>query len=500
MLRDSAAGVRGQERGLAVAPNFGHYRFCMAGLLRFGESGLEMFISALFRGNGFSLSANMAVVLTLMLSLAIGFGGVGFVLAVLTVHVLATRLEVISKSFRKFNRNFLLSDNGIISVTIIVYVLATILVTAYHIDNTREIETSLKLFLIGYFIFNCVEDFSLRAIFIGSAVGAIVACGYALYEVGFLGLERADGPTNAIRFGMIAILFSGLSLVGLLFAPGPRWFSILMTLGAFGGLLAGFLSGSRGAIIAIPALVLLLLPRIWRQPNKSAISFLALFVVSAMSLGMLDVGSLRLRAIAALDHLQFEQDSPMEVAGSEQEAAMAGADSEQPVSMEESISARVQLLALSFQVFRENPVFGGGGGGWEREAFRRMQPNETGIVLPTHFNQAHNQYANDFARGGLVRGIAGLALLGVPMFLFFRSGPFSDREGSVAALAGLMTCVGFSVFCLTESVMSLSLPVSVYAVLVCYLMAAKSARQASESPVASVVAQMASASQTVSKP
>lgn len=441
-----------------------------------------MFISSLRRGNGFSLSANMAIVLTLALSLTVGFGGVGFVLAVLTVHILATRLEVISRSLGNFNRDFLLSDVGIVSVTIIAYVLAIVLVAAYHVDNTREIETSLKLFLIGYFVVNCVEDYSLRAIFIGSAIGAILACGYALYEVGFLGLERADGPTNAIRFGMMATLFSGLSLVALLFTPGPRWFSILMTLGAFGGLLASFLSGSRGAIIAIPVLVLLLLPRIWRRPRKSAISFLALYVATAMSLMMLDVGSLRLRAIAALDQLQFEQEADVDVAGSEGTAAVAGSEPvalAQPVSMEESVRARQQLLALSFRMFRENPVFGGGGYGWEREALRRMQPNETGMVLPTHFNQAHNQYANDFARGGLIRGFAGLALLGVPMFLFFRSKPFSDRQGSVAALAGLMTCVAFSVFCLTESVMSLSLPVSVYAVLVCYLMGAKSAHQGS---------------------
>ncbi|MCV3243667.1 O-antigen ligase family protein [Mesorhizobium sp. ZC-5] len=441
-----------------------------------------MFISSLRRGNGFSLSANMAIVLTLALSLTVGFGGVGFVLAVLTVHILATRLEVISRSLGNFNRDFLLSDEGIVSVTIIAYVLAIILIAAYHVDNTREIETSLKLFLIGYFVVNCVEDYSLRAIFIGSAMGAVLACGYALYEVGFLGLERADGPTNAIRFGMMATLFSGLSLVALLFAPGPRRFSMLMTLGAFGGLLASFLSGSRGAIIAIPVLVLLLLPRIWRRPRKSAISFLALYVATAMSLMMLDVGSLRLRAIAALDELQFEQEAEVDVAASEGTAAVAGSEPvalAQPVSMEESVRARQQLLALSFHMFRENPIFGGGGYGWEREAVRRMQPNETGMVLPTHFNQAHNQYANDFARGGLIRGFAGLALLGVPMFLFFRSKPFSDREGSVAALAGLMTCVAFSVFSLTESVMSLSLPVSVYAVLVCYLMAAKSARQGS---------------------
>jgi O-antigen ligase len=288
-------------------------------------------------------------------------------------------------------------------------------------------------------------------------------------------MARADGSTNAIRFGMISALFSGLSLAGFLFARDTRWFRVLMAMGAVCGLVAAFLSGSRGAIIAIPALLLPLVIEVWTRRRVAEILFLATYGALAIFLIVLDVGTLKLRAIAALDQLQLEQDSPLETAEAVNSGEAADPDSE----TEQSDQARFQLLLVSLRLFRENPLLGAGDQGWDDEVSRQMKANETGAgALPVPFNQAHNQYANDLAKGGLVGALAGLALLGVPTFLFLRSKPFSDGKGSLAALAGLVTCLGFGVFCLTESVMSLSLPTSIYALLVCYLMAAKSAAEA----------------------
>ena len=85
-----------------------------------------------------------------------------------------------------------------------------------------DVEIVLKMFLCSYFIFNYVRDHSVRTISLGAAAGAILACLVAGYEIAFLDQARADGPTNAIRFGMLAILFSGISLMALLFLQKPR--------------------------------------------------------------------------------------------------------------------------------------------------------------------------------------------------------------------------------------------------------------------------------------
>ena len=72
------------------------------------------------------------------------------------------------------------------------------------------------------------------------------------------------------------------------------------------------------------------------------------------------------------------------------------------------------------------------------------------------YNQAHNQYADDLAKGGVVRLPLGLLLLGMPVYLFLRSHPFSDRKESPFALAGLIASSSFMVFCLSEALLLLA--------------------------------------------
>jgi O-antigen ligase len=466
---------------------------------RNGLSGASL--SGLFslRRNAVCHAANAVIVVTLALSLVSGLSSATFVLAALLL-VLITNFKAIPESFRNFDGTFRTSDNGITCSIIILYSLVAILAIIYHEDGGGRVELCLKMFLIGYFVFHYVKNYTSDAIFIGVAAGSILACGMALYEVGFLGLGRADGSTNAIRFGMIASLFSSLSLAGLLFAREALWFRVLTATGAVCGLAAAFLSGSRGAIIALPALLLPLVIRVWVRRRPAEILFLATFGLLAICLVTFDVGALKLRAIAALDQLQFEQHAfpekavpaapaapavpaiSGEPAGPSETASPDAAEgsTDQAIATEQSVQARVQLLLTSLRLFRENPLLGAGDHGWAAEVWRQTQPNETGTAaLPVPFNQAHNQYANDLAKGGLVGALAGLALLAVPTLLFLRSKPFADGKGSLAALAGLVTCLGFGVFCLTESVMSLSLTTSIYALLVCYLTGAKSAAEAS---------------------
>ena len=255
---------------------------------------------------------------------------------------------------------------------------------------------------------------------------------------------------------MLAILFSGISLMALLFLQKPRWVFILLGLGAFAGLVAGFWSGSRGAIFTIPFMLLLLLPPLWRRQRTKEISLFGLYAAVALALFLFDSGGSKVRSENFVSGLLED-------------------------SKDQSVSVRKTLLFMSLGMFREHPLLGVGNSGWDREISRAMQPNETGSILQQSYNQAHNQYLNDFAKGGIVRGVAGISLLAVPAFLFLRSKPFAGDGNSLAALAGLITCLCYALFCLTESVMSLSLTATIYTLLVCYLIAATKQLEA-ESP------------------
>jgi hypothetical protein len=81
--------------------------------------------------------ANAVVVATLALSLVSGLSSMTFVLAALLL-VLVTNYKVITESTRNFDRIFRISDNGIASITIILYFLVAILTIAYHGDGGRN--------------------------------------------------------------------------------------------------------------------------------------------------------------------------------------------------------------------------------------------------------------------------------------------------------------------------------------------------------------------------
>jgi O-antigen ligase len=143
------------------------------------------------------------------------------------------------------------------------------------------------------------------------------------------------------------------------------------------------------------------------------------------------------------------------------------------VSDDQSARDRRALLVLSLDLFRRNVWLGAGHRGWtEAIAEVNSRPNPEGRPAP-NYNQAHNQYANDLAKGGLVRGAAGLAFVLVPFFLFLRARPFVDLPATMPAFLGLIVVLGFAAFSLTESVMVLSLPASLYPLLVFYLLGAK---------------------------
>ena len=88
------------------------------------------------------------------------------------------------------------------------------------------------------------------------------------------------------------------------------------------------------------------------------------------------------------------------------------------------------------------------------------------------YNQAHNQYADDLAKGGIVRFLLGFLILFMPLYLFLTREPFSGQSGSEFALAGVVTSVAYMLFCLSELLMVLSLPAAVQTILVFYLLSA----------------------------
>jgi O-antigen ligase len=403
---------------------------------------------------------NPVVLLSLSLCLVVRSAEVGLLGAYLAACFLASRTGSFWESVDRFDRNYRQSDCGMTYIVIVIYFALNFLTVLYHGDRLNGVETSALRLIIAYTILYHIGNFRLDVIFLSAAIGALLSGMDAFYDFYFLDIARPGGATNPIRFGMIAGLFSIISLVGFLSVRKSAAFSVLMLAGAVGGIFSTILSGSRGAVVAMPLMLFLLLCRVWYRSRPRALAVVVLSALVVVPMAALEAGKLRERTTDALEDV-----SAMWQGGELKDV---------------SVRNRMRLLGLSYELFREHPLLGVGTRGWEAEVSKRVQARNSETALSVGYNQAHNQFANDFAKGGLVLGFAGAALIFVPLYFFAGSRPYGDGEESLAAFLGLVTTVGFAAFCLTESVMVLNLPSCIYAILLCYLMAAKAEPTASD--------------------
>lgn len=273
----------------------------------------------------------------------------------------------------------------------------------------------------------------------GCAIGAIGAGLTALWEVLAKGLARADGYTNSIQFGNLALLLGVWSGVWALHADTPRqraagW------LGAALGLTASLASGSRGGWVTLPLLVLLglwLSPPLTRGGAHASMQrrgVRALGLTAALCALLVMLPPVQQRAeLAAHEYLQQEQSVG-----------------------ESSVGLRLAFWQLAWTQGLAHPWVGVGQGDYEKAQRSAVARQE----MPRHavlFNHAHNEWLDMFAKRGLL-GVLALALFyAVPGGLFWRA--LRDTAGAAtsatkarraAALCGLIGVVGFLGFGMTQ--------------------------------------------------
>ncbi|WP_274629746.1 O-antigen ligase family protein [Arvimicrobium flavum] len=408
---------------------------------------------------------NAFVFLTLALCLAVPFGGIGIVALGALYSIAASRLKLVVDATRLYFTGWLRSDAFALNLLILAVTLLELALIYYHGDSTGEFENQLKQYVAALAVLLTIRRYPPEIILWGAAVGCVLAGVVALHDIVVLDLPRAEGPTNAIRFGMIAVLLAMFSWIGAIFGRIPLGQRMFMACAAASGIFAVFASGSRGAVLALPVMLLLLIPRIWRRSRRVAIAAAGLFVIFSIALGLWQISTLRY----GLSNMKTVVESVV---------------SGKRVS-EHSTRDRVEMLRLSADLFSAHPWVGVGSTGWDKAVADQIRTSPPGVALDMPFNQPHNQYANDLAKGGLVRALGGLAMLLMPLWFFLKRHPFKFRRTALAPLLGVVTCVAYAMFGLTEAVMDLSLTASLYAILVFYLIAASEGAPLSSVPNAS---------------
>jgi O-antigen ligase len=289
----------------------------------------------------------------------------------------------------------------------------------------------------------CAVGLSRFGLWAGAVAGLMLSFGIAVWQVSG-GLDRADGVGNPIVFANVVLMLLAIAIYARP-AVRRRWTLALLAAVLALGMATIVLTGSRGALPGLAALLLVALiggtgrTRWWRF---------------ALSLG---VPALLLFAMWSLPGLSSQ--TRLEVVNSDL-ARYARGDVDTP------IGARLELLSLAGRTFAEHPWMGVGIDrfGAIVDQLPACQGHGLGMCVLDH---AHNDLAEWAATMGVPGLLAIVAVYLVPLALFVRIIRRSNRHASRgAAWAGAMVIVVCFLSGLTQSMFAHALVATTYAVFV----------------------------------
>jgi len=131
-----------------------------------------------------------------------------------------------------------------------------------------------------------------------------------------------------------------------------------------------------------------------------------------------------------------------------------------------SLGIRLQLWQASLTIFSEHPWLGIGSHNF-RDALGLMA--QRGIVTPfvaAGWGEPHNDFVGALANYGIVGFAAILLLYGAPTWWFAQRVNSTDTNQKTAARLGLLLCLGYATFSVTESMFRDMRSVPLYSILV----------------------------------
>lgn len=228
--------------------------------------------------------------------------------------------------------------------------------------------------------------------------GLLIGSGWAVYEHHFLGKYRiapfaGGGPNLVARIAIILALFSSTMLFLKKISRGFRIISYVLGCGA--SILIVLYSGSRGAILSFP--ILLLAPLLFALPKKWAFSFSGWLAVFTFVI-------LVLTCVALFDQTGFIDSLIGRLI-----SVMSGEN------MDASTLIRYQMWQVAFQSFLDRPITGYG---WHSfMEVTRGTPIEAYSQANANFS-FHSDIANFAVAGGLIGLLLYFLLLFAPLIFW----------------------------------------------------------------------------------
>lgn len=281
----------------------------------------------------------------------------------------------------------------------------------------------------------------------GLALGGIAAGSFALFaaiagEAETLFDMDATGVTSVVLFGDLSLVMAFMSLGGLeYFRRRSPWLMLLPVTGFLLGFFAAFLSGARGAWLAMPLLALLLFWFLARERDlRTRLVMLAGLVGFALLAFLVPQTGVAERLASLYDDLML---------------VLGGGESTGPVGM------RFAMWPIAFDAFLRDPLFGVGVGGFA-QVLREWV--DAGLAAPylLQFDHPHNEFLSVLASRGLVGLLALMLLFGIPLAHFAWGVRHPDGDIAGLSYAGIVLILGFMQFGITEAIFERTMPITFY--------------------------------------
>ena len=268
---------------------------------------------------------------------------------------------------------------------------------------------------------------------------------------------EVGGRYNAVAFANMVLLFGGMTLLSLGWGPGSRWPRLetgLKVLAAALAVCATWMSETRSSWMLLPilGLVFLLGLRNWRRRHKVYCA-LAVSVALVVSAAAIWTFSSRMQEITH------------DVQGF---ATSANRDT--------SFGIRLQLWHAAILMFEKSPVVGIGPSKFRDELRVLQGQGSVTQEVVDGFGEPHNDLLAAMAGYGLLGLLSMLALYLVPAGVFFRRLASDDRVIRVGAQMGLLFCLSYCAFSMTEMMFRNMRSVPTYALIMVALIALTTAR------------------------
>lgn len=245
--------------------------------------------------------------------------------------------------------------------------------------------------------------------------------------------QRFGGGINPISFGNLALLTGIITVAGSLyfFRAKRQALGTALLVGGISAALVSMLSETRSNLVALPFLLLLLVPLFSKKLRVAAVVLVPLVLVTA---------------IATSDRMSDSLNGLINNG-----------------YLDKGMDIRLDMWRQASDLFLNNPGMGAGLGGYTHLIESAV---EDGNLPPIYLDCCTGHPHNDLLNNAATRGIPGILswafLIFIPLGLFARHLFSGHAPAAHLAAAGSMVSIGYLMFGLTESTFDRSLLLTFY--------------------------------------